>query len=158
MVSSFLYDLLVLWSSILSFACVFVQQVNPFTGKPFFNEVIFYHKPSKTLMTTDLFWNYPQTDGVPNSHLPDVGTKEWELAPPVSSIPIKSRLWKKGMDLIFLPFYKSFMVKDRTKYKEAVDIIINEWDIETLIPSHGDIIRGKTIIQNVLSRHLRIGD
>jgi hypothetical protein len=25
---------------------------NPFTGKPFFNEVIFYHAPSKTLITT----------------------------------------------------------------------------------------------------------
>lgn len=108
-------------------------------------------------MVTDLFWNYPQSDGVPNSHLPDDdGTRDWELAPPVSSIPIGSRLWKKGMDNIFLPFYKNFMVKDRTKYQEVVKVILDEWEVETLIPAHGDIIRGKTLIRNVLSEHLRI--
>jgi hypothetical protein len=69
-------------------------EVNPFTGKPFFNEVIFYHTPSKTVLTTDFFWNYPTSDGVPNSHL---GGSEWELAPSVESIPIGSKLWKKGM-------------------------------------------------------------
>jgi hypothetical protein len=31
---------------------------------------------------------------VPNSHL---GGSEWELAPSVESIPIGSKLWKKGM-------------------------------------------------------------
>lgn len=30
-------------------------EANPFTGKPFFNEVVFYHAPSKTLLTTDLY-------------------------------------------------------------------------------------------------------
>lgn len=69
-------------------------EANPFTGKPFFNEVIFFHKSSKTLLTTDLYWNYPTSDGVPNSHL---GGSEWELAPSVQSIPIGSKLWKKGM-------------------------------------------------------------
>jgi len=29
-------------------------EVNPATGTPFFNEVIFFHKPSQTLITTDL--------------------------------------------------------------------------------------------------------
>jgi hypothetical protein len=107
-------------------------------------------------MTTDLFWNYPQSDGVPNSHLPDVNVQNWELAPPVSTIPVGSRLWKKGMDSIYLPFYKNFMIKNRTKYKEAIGIILDEWDVETLIPAHGDIIRGKTLIRNLLSQHLSI--
>ena len=128
------------------------MEVNPFTGKPFFNEVIFYHRPSKTLMTTDLFWNYPQPDGVPNSHLE--GDKEWELAPAVETIPLGSRLWKKGMDSVFLPFYKTLMVKDRNFFDEVKRVLLEEWDIETLIPAHGDIIRGKELIRKVLSKHL----
>lgn len=128
------------------------MEVNPFTGKPFFNEVIFYHAPSKTLMTTDLYWNYPTPDGVPNSHL---GGSEWELAPAVDAIPIGSRLWKNGMDQVYLPFFKNFMVKDRSRYEEIVRVILDEWDIETVIPAHGDIIRGKELIRSVLSKHLR---
>ncbi|KAL3924442.1 MAG: hypothetical protein SGILL_001039 [Bacillariaceae sp.] len=128
------------------------MEVNPFTGKAFFNEVIFYHRPSKTLMTTDLFWNYPQSDGVPNSNLQ--GDKEWELAPTVETIPLGSRLWKQGMDKVFLPFYKNLMVKNRGYYDEVKKVLLEEWDIETLIPAHGDIIRGKDLIRNVLSKHL----
>lgn len=40
-------------------------ELNPFTGKPFFNEVVFYHKASKALLITDLFWNYPSSS-LPN--------------------------------------------------------------------------------------------
>lgn len=127
------------------------MEVNPFTGKPFFNEVIFYHVPSKTLMTTDLYWNYPTSDGIPNSHL---GGSEWELAPAMDSIPLGSQLWKFGMDKVYLPFYKKFMVKDRQKYDAMVDIVLNRWEVETLIPAHGDIIRGSSLIRSVLVKHL----
>ena len=128
------------------------MEVNPFTGKPFFNEIIFYHAPSKTLMATDLYWNYPTPDGVPNSHL---GGVEWELAPKVNSIPFASRLWKNGMDRIYLPFFKNLMVNDRSRYDEIVSVILGVWDIDTIIPAHGDIIRGKELIRSVLSKHLR---
>ena len=103
-------------------------------------------------MTTDLFWNYPQPEGVPNSHLE--GPKDWELAPSVPGVPLGSRLWKQGMDKVYLPFYKNFMVKDQSYYNEVKKILLEEWDIETLIPAHGDIIRGKELIRNVLSKHL----
>jgi hypothetical protein len=128
------------------------MEVNPFTGKPFFNEVIFYHQPSKTLMTTDLYWNYPQDSGVPNDHL---GGSEWELAPRVDFIPLGSKLWKRGMDMVYHPFFKSFMVKDRSRYDEIVAVILDEWNIETVIPAHGDIIRGKELCKSILSMHLR---
>ena len=104
-------------------------------------------------MTTDLFWNYPQPEGVPNSHLEE-SAKDWELAPSVDGIPIGSRLWKQGMDKIYLPFYKKFMVKDPSYFNEVKKILLEEWDIETLIPAHGDIIRGKEMIRKVLSKHL----
>lgn len=40
-------------------------ETNPVTQKPFFNEVIFYHRPSKALLTTDIYWNYPESS-LPN--------------------------------------------------------------------------------------------
>jgi hypothetical protein len=103
-------------------------------------------------MMTDLFWNYPQPEGIPNSHLERNGG--WELAPSVPSIPLGTRLWKQGMDKIYLPFYKTFMVKNREYYDEMVKVVLDEWDVETLIPAHGDIIRGKELIRQVLKRHL----
>jgi len=128
------------------------MEVNPFTGKPFFNEVIFYHQPSKTLMTTDVYWNYPQDSGVPNDHL---GGSEWELAPRVDSIPLGSKLWKWGMDKVYLPFFKNFMIKDRARFEEIATVILDEWNIETVIPCHGDIVRGKELCKSILTTHLR---
>jgi hypothetical protein len=89
---------------------------------------------------------------MPNSHLKDDG--EWELAPSVSSVPLGSKIWKRAMDKVYRPFYKKFMIKDRSYYDEVKKILLEEWDIETLIPAHGDIIRGKDLIREVLSEHL----
>jgi hypothetical protein len=126
------------------------MEVNPFTGKPFFNEVIYFHRPSKTLMTTDFYWNYPTPDGVPNSHR---GGTEWELAPSVESIPFGSRLWKVGMDQAYRPFFKNLMVTDKGRYEKMVDIILDDFDVETIIPAHGDIIRGDDV-EPTLREHL----
>lgn len=65
------------------------HEVNPFNGKPFFNEVAFCHTPSRTLMTADFFWNYPST-----------------------GVSGRTRAWKFGMDAIFAPFYFNLMIKD----------------------------------------------
>jgi len=129
-------------------------EVNPFTGKPFFNEVIFYHQPSKSLITTDLYWNYPQNNGIPNSHLSSSNDSgPWELAPSVEKVPIGSKLWKQGMDKIYKPFYQKYMVQNKDRYSEMVDVILNEWDIETLVPAHGDLVRGRDVAP-VLRDHL----
>jgi Domain of unknown function (DUF4336) len=125
-------------------------EVNPFTGKSFFNEVIYYHRDSKTLIVTDLYWNYPASV-VPNS---EHGANDaWELAPTVDEIPLGSRLWKFGMDQVYAPFYSNFMVQDKAEYKSIVDHIVNVWDIEMVVPAHGDILRGKDFVRKVLSRH-----
>lgn len=126
---------------------------NPFTGTPFFNEVIFYHSASKTLMCTDLFWNYP-ADTVPNSQYGVDDT--WELAPKVEKIPIGSILWKAGMDKIYYPFFNNFMVTDPAAYKDIANHIVNVWDVETVIPAHGDILRGKDFIRKVFTEYFQI--
>lgn len=132
-------------------------EVNPFTGKPFFNECVFYHSPSKTLLTTDLYWNYPARDGVTNSNYNGFPYKDedfgvWELAPSIDKVPLGSSLWKVGMDKVFRPFYMNLMVKSdkRQAFTEICDFIVNTWDIETVIPAHGDLVRGKDLIQTIL--------
>ena len=139
---------------------------NPFTQRPFFNEVIYYHAPTKTLLCTDLFWNYPSADGIPNSQFyktntntnhPDDGTDQtWELAPAVPSIPIGSQLWKLGMDQIYYPFFNRFMITNPSEYQQIAHHILNVWDVETVIPAHGDIIRGKALIRSILTQYFQL--
>eukprot|EP00571_Detonula_confervacea_P014179 CAMPEP_0172308770 /NCGR_PEP_ID=MMETSP1058-20130122/9271_1 /TAXON_ID=83371 /ORGANISM="Detonula confervacea, Strain CCMP 353" /LENGTH=347 /DNA_ID=CAMNT_0013021265 /DNA_START=236 /DNA_END=1277 /DNA_ORIENTATION=+ len=148
-------------------------EANPFTGKPFFNEVVYYHAPSKSLLTTDLYWNYPRGDGVTNGQVTDElaakGIKVenedgdfgvWELAPNVGDIPLGSRVWGKvGMDKLFYPFYMNLMVKSdrRDEFKEiARYITCDGWEVETIIPAHGDIVRGKELCRKVLEQHFNI--
>lgn len=126
---------------------------NPFTRRPFFNEVIFYHAPSKTLLTTDMFWNYPGSV-IPNE---EFGRDDsWELAPIVKEVPFSSRAWKAGMDKIYAPFFNNFMVTDQSAYRDICNHILNEWDIETVIPAHGDILRGKDFIRSVLTKFFNL--
>ena len=61
------------------------------------------------------------------------------------------------MDKLFAPFYMNFMVKDHVKdqprIQEIAKYILEEWNPTTVIPVHGDVIRGRTLIQNVLWSH-----
>lgn len=140
-------------------------EVNPFTGKAFFNEVVFFHSPSKTLLCTDTYWNYPAS-GVTNSNYDGVPGQDedfgvWELAPEVGKIPFGSRMWKVGMDKLFRPFYLNLMVKPDSKDRFrniAAYISGNGWDVHTIIPAHGDIVRGKQFCRNILTTHFNLND
>eukprot|EP01083_Nonionella_stella_P137810 419327_1 len=146
----------------------FDVEKNPFTGRPFFNEVVFYHKNTKTLMTTDTYWNYPNSDGITNSNYKDKEEFEesesgpWDLAPSVPSIPLGSSLWKKGMDKLFRPFYLNLMVQKDSK-REFLNIAAfisglskDGWEVDVLIPAHGDCVRGTKLIKSVLKDHFNL--
>ena len=125
---------------------------NPFTNRPFFNEVIYYHAPTKTLLCTDLFWNYPSANGIPNGQYGRDDT--WELAPRQNDgIPLGTRVWKFAMDQIYYPFFTNFMITNRTEYDKMAHHIVHVWDVETIIPAHGDIIRGKEVIRSILTQY-----
>jgi hypothetical protein len=73
------------------------------------------------------------------------------------------RAWKVGMDKLFRPFYNNFMIKSeqKEKFKEIARFITcgndgSGWEVETIIPAHGDIIRGKDLCRKVLERHFNI--
>ena len=100
---------------------------------------------------TDLWWNYP-ADTIPNSQY---GKNDaWDLAPnDIPQVPLKSRLWKFGMDKVYAPFFDNFMVTDADQYRQIAHHICNVWDVELLIPAHGDLLRGKDFIRSVLTKH-----
>jgi hypothetical protein len=127
---------------------------NPFTQRPFFNEVIYYHSTTKTLLCTDLFWNYPTKDGIPNSQYGRNDT--WELAPQINPIPMGSQVWKFSMDQIYYPFFNNFMITNKKEYQQIANHIVNVWDVETIIPAHGDIIRGKELIRSILTKYFQL--
>jgi hypothetical protein len=64
------------------------HEANPLSGDPFFNEVLFCHEPSKTLMITDFFWNIP------------------------TSVPPATLAFKLGMDYVYKPVYFNVMIKN----------------------------------------------
>jgi hypothetical protein len=48
------------------------------------------------------------------------------------------------------------MVTDKSEYKAIANHIVNVWDVETLIPAHGDIMRGKDFIRTVLTEYFQL--
>jgi len=48
------------------------------------------------------------------------------------------------------------MVTDKSEYRAIGNHILNEWDVETVIPAHGDILRGKEFIRSVLTKYFQL--
>lgn len=87
-------------------------------GAPMSNEVIFYHGASRTLILTDLCFNFdPAPSGWPGIFLRLVGA-HGRLA--------VSRLMR-------------FVLKDREKIRPIIKRIL-EWDFERIIVTHGAIV------------------
>lgn len=143
-------------------------ELNPFTGRPFFNEVVFHHPKSNALLITDAYWNYPWSErpnydlvsgtgmehACPKVPLP-AATRAGPFAPSVP-MPSGSRLWKVGMDKVYLPFYKRLMVgssgERRDRYLERVARML-AWEVECIVPCHGDVVRGRDLCRRVLQSH-----
>lgn len=145
-------------------------EINPFTGRPFFNEVVFLHKASRALFMADMFWNYP-AQAIPNfasemqaegtyaphqcSKVAVEGTSSGGGALPAVSVPFGTRLWKFGMDRVYAPFFQRAMVgrqgERRQRYEQAVQQLL-AWDCEVIAPCHGDIIRGRRTCRTALEK------
>ena len=79
-------------------------------------QVLFFHRPSRALFVTDLYWNYP-----------------------ASGLPRGSWAWKQGMDRVYLPFYRCFMITDRERFTQQVERVLS-WDFTVLVPCHGSVV------------------
>jgi hypothetical protein len=98
-------------------------------SRPFFSEVLFLHKPSKTLFVTDLYWNYPSTPDVPPS----------------------TRAWKWAMDNVYRPVYNRAM-RVQPEFDRDVWSKISQWDFDYIAPCHGEPIAEDA--KRVLAHHL----
>ncbi len=102
------------WSTFLDFHIV--------EGAPLMNEVVFYHKTSRSLIVTDLGLNIG-----PNS-------------------PLKTKIFAK----IFLTYNqfgwskleKKLLIKDNKLFKESMEKITS-WDFEQIILPHGNVVNHK---------------
>ena len=43
-------------------------------------------------------------------------------------------------------------------FVELTTFMSSGWNAETLIPCHGDIIRGKALIKSILNKHFKLND
>lgn len=84
---------------------------------PFFNETVFVHAPSKSLICADLFWAYPTGPDVP---------------PPTLA-------WGWAMNNVYKPVYDRILVKDRHQFATILRQILDS-GFDRIIPCHGDII------------------
>jgi hypothetical protein len=139
-------------------------------GGPFFNEVVWFHVPSRTLFMSDAYWNYPSSEranyagdveGTGTVHeCPKMPVDPSRKGPggtlPAVRVPKGTRLWKLGMDKVYLPFYKRVMVgrrgERRDRYNAAVAQLL-AWEPEVIVPCHGDVVRGQRLCQKVLAKH-----
>lgn len=115
------------WGGVFDLCWIDAER-GPFMDRPFFSEVVFCHRPSKILFTTDLYWNYPTGTGVPFS----------------------TKLWKIGMDRIYAPFYNKFM-QIKPDFRTRLETIMR-WDFDYIAPCHGNPI--DTAVKATLAEHL----
>jgi len=116
------------WEGVIDLC--WVRDKVPLTpGIPFFNEVVFLHRPSRTLIVTDLWWNYPAGENVPTS----------------------SRVWKWAMDTIYRPVYNRLM---RTPTCPDSYRAILDWDFQSIAPCHGEPVAEGG--RKILAEHLAL--
>ncbi|MCL6417635.1 DUF4336 domain-containing protein [Aestuariirhabdus sp. Z084] len=95
-------------------------------GAPFFDETVFFHPRTGSLIVTDLIQHY---DARPPG-LAGLITR-WVLEP----------MGFKGICLA-PPLKRKFILKDKLAFSAAIDRIA-QWDFERIIIAHGDIIESR---------------
>jgi len=93
-------------------------------GVPFFNESVFLHQTTKSLLVTDLIQNHsdPRPPGLPGF---------------ITRFVFKP-LGFKGI-CVAPPLKLGFMIKDKKSFAAAIRKI-SDWEFERIIVTHGDII------------------
>ncbi|MGB3727667.1 MAG: DUF4336 domain-containing protein [Thermodesulfobacteriota bacterium] len=96
-------------------------------GIPFFNEVVFYHRKSKTVIFTDLIFNFESQKSL--------GVKIFAWLDGIYGQPDVSRL------------VKWFMIRDKNSARESLKKILS-WDFDRVSVTHRNIIEtgGKEIV------------
>lgn len=111
-------------------------------------ELVFFHKPTKTLVEADLLFNLPATEQYSRTG-EDAGSGLLTRFFGGAQNTRGEAVWQKR--LLWYGFSKS----DRAGFNESMKRI-NGWGFENIIPCHGDSMvgDGKGIFEKVFSWHL----
>ena len=112
-------------------------------------ELVFFHRPSKTLIQADLFFNLPATEQYSRTGEP--ADRGWASRLSCRLQSARS-VWQKRM------LWYLVSSGNRPGFNESIKKI-NGWDFENVIPCHGDSIlgEGKMVFESVFQWHLQAG-
>lgn len=101
------------------------------SGAPKLNEVVFLHKPSKTLIVTDMCFNLQNSRGL-GAYL---------------ILSLFGTYRKFGVSKFWLNF-----VKNREQFRSSA-LAVLEWDFDKIVMAHGEIVTsgGKALLQRALA-------
>lgn len=103
------------WSSVLDQTMI--------EGAPGLSETVFFHRPSRSLLVTDLLFNIVRPANLLTKLILSMTGTRGRLA--------MSRLWRR-------------YTKDRRALKASVERVLS-WDFDRLLPAHGEILEGPTV-------------
>lgn len=111
-------------------------------------EIVFHHKPSKTLIEADYLFNLPATEQYSKTGIDPTSGWVTKLFAGLENTKGEAT-WQKRM--LWYVFSKS----DRKGFGESAKRI-NAWGFENLVPCHGDVFLGdgKSVFEKVFRWHL----
>ncbi|KAK3675791.1 hypothetical protein LTR78_004432 [Recurvomyces mirabilis] len=112
------------------------------------HELVFHHKPTRTLIEADLMFNLPATEQFSRT---GVSATSGILTRIVNAINTThgSAIWQKRL------LWYALSASDRTGFNRSMGKIAG-WDFDRIVPCHGDVIEkgGKWVFEKVFSWHL----
>ena len=109
-------------------------------------EIVFNHKPTRTLIEADLLFNYPSIEQYSKSNedaTSGIFTKLFGYFTNTQGTGQKKAIWY------------ALSARDRMGFAKSMERI-DKWNFERIIPCHGEVIEknGKGIFQSVMEWHL----
>ena len=111
-------------------------------------ELVFNHKPTRTLIEADLVFNYPPTEQFSRTGVaPTAGI--WTKLFGALTNTTGPALGQRRL------IWYALSPNNRSAFNQSV-ANINRWDFDRMIPCHGDVIDtgAKTVFQKIMEWHL----
>jgi hypothetical protein len=111
-------------------------------------EIVFHHKPTKTLIQADMMFNLPATEQFSRTG-EDAGSGILTKIFGALQSTAGTAVWQKRT------IWYGTSASDRTGFNQSV-AKINGWGFERIVPCHGDVIEGngKSVWEKVFGWHL----
>lgn len=112
-------------------------------------ELVFVHKPTKTLIEADLMFNLPATEQFSKSGVSATSGIITKIFTSLQNTQ-GAATWQKRI------LWYGLSSSDRPAFNASVQRI-GKWDFDTIIPCHGDVIEkdGKGVFEKVFQWHLQ---